>query len=309
MSPVGVLGEALVDLAPGPDGVTRALPGGSPANVAVALARLGVTTRFLGRTSSDRYGALIRAHLADAGVELAGPIGQEPTARAVVTLGPDGQPTYEFDWTGTADRTLTEGDVQISGLACLHVGSVSCLLEPGATAIETVVGHQPGGVLISFDPNVRPGFIDAAGRERLLRLASNAHVVKASRDDLELLGRGADLDRAASSLLSDSLTRLVMVTDGEDGAVLYTRRDRVRVAARPPGAVADTVGAGDTFMAGALTALQRADRLSPDALSDLGADDLVTIGRFAAAAASITVSRPGADPPTLDEMAERWCDL
>ncbi len=190
---IAVVGESLVDLVADADGRTfHALPGGAPMNVAVTIARLGGTVRFLGRTSADVFGERLRAHLAGEGVSLAGaPVGEEPTALAVVTLDPSGHPSYRFLWDGTADRLLALADLpgSLAGDEALVVGGVSTVLEPVATTVEALVARERAGRIIVFDPNVRPQFVEdpAAFRRRVDRLVGLADVVKVSDEDLAWL--------------------------------------------------------------------------------------------------------------------------
>ena len=309
MATIGVVGEAVVDLLPVPGGdgdLLRGRPGGSPANVAVALARLGVTAHFLGRTSRDGWGQRLRQHLADQGVVVAGAVGDEPTAMALVDVGADGQPTYRFLWDGTADRHLgvTDLTLALGDLDAVHVGSVACVLEPAADAIAQVVAPIEERMVVSFDPNVRPDLVDdvALARRRLRDLADHAHLVKASDEDLAFLFPDHDLERAAWELLDGAQTQLVVVTEGARGARVFTPRFEAPVPPRAAGPVVDTVGAGDTFMAGLLAGLVEHGALDVASLKRIDVTTARDVARFAAAAAGVVVAREGADPPRRDEV-------
>lgn len=306
MSTIGVVGEALIDVLPTDGELLRAQPGGSPANVAVALARLGVDTHFLGRTSTDRWGVRLRAHLDEQGVVVDGDVGDEPTAIALVDVGHDGAASYRFLWEGTADRQLGVADLTIAleSLDAVHVGSVSCVLDPGAEAIAEVVAPIEERLVVSFDPNVRPDLVDDVeeARARLLALADHAHVVKVSDEDLQFLFPDHDAERAAWELLDGAQTHLVVVTEGSAGARAFTPRFEVPIPARARGAVVDTVGAGDTFVAGLLAGLSERDLLSVPALESLDVAAARDVGSFAAEAAGVVVTRAGADPPRRAEL-------
>lgn len=309
MTTIGVAGEALIDLLPvgGQDSdLLRGRPGGSPANVAVALARLGATSRFLGRTSADRWGERIRQHLTAQGVDVDGPVGPEPTAVALVDVDHRGQPAYRFLWHDTADRQLgvTDLTMAIEHVDALHVGSVACVLDPVGDAIAQTVAAIEDRLVVSFDPNIRPALVEDvdAARRRLLDLADHAHVIRASDEDLAFLLPDHDVERAAWELLDGAQTQLVVVTRGAAGARVFTPRFEVPVAAAPHGAVVDTIGAGDTFMAGLLVGLADRDVLTVPALKRLDVDTARAAATFAATAAGVVVTRAGADPPHRTDL-------
>ena len=305
-----VCGEALVDLTPtrcgSEDGfVPRA--GGSPFNVAVGLARLETPVAFLGRISSDAFGRLLRGHLEDNGVDLRyvnqGP---EPTALAFVHLGPGGSPDYAFHWNGTADRELSPADVPESfppQVAAVHVGSVSLVLEPGASTLESLMRRTAGHHVVSLDPNVRPRLIpdrDAYLR-RLHGWVTQVDLVKISVEDLSWLYPGT-APRAAAQALHGRGGAAVVVTDGARGAMAVTDAAHVDVAAVPVDVV-DTVGAGDAFSAGLLSWLDHEGLLDPTNVRGLDEDQLRTALQFAGRVAAATCARVGADPPRRADLA------
>jgi fructokinase len=303
---ITVVGESLVDV------VTRSShdeptvhPGGSPANVAVALSRLGQRTALVTQIGADGYGALIRAHLErnGVGVILAGPAGQ-PTSRALARLDAQGAATYEFDLSWEVRGLRLAG-----GSAAVHVGSLGVMLAPGGEQVLALAESvcRRGEVVTSYDPNVRPSVTPdhSAVAATAERAAACAHIVKMSDEDLAFLFPGTTPARLAARFLGNGrATRLLVVTRGSDGAVVATRGSRFSVPAVPV-AVVDTVGAGDTFTAALLAGLAGAGLLSPAALAAGVAreqDVLREIVGGALAAAALTCTRPGADPPTAGEL-------
>jgi fructokinase len=301
---LAVFGEALIDVIPA--GGTRfdGRPGGSPANVAVAAARLGLSTRFVGGLSTDRWGTVLAEHLEAAGVDTSdAPRPDRPTALAVVALADEGTASYRFLWEGTADRAVSLGDLPDElGTTWLQVGSVSGAFPDSGEVAMALVRRERDGVLVSCDPNVRPSVhgADQAVRGRLLGLADAADLVKASDEDLAFLLPDEDPAGAIDRWIRGG-AGVAAVTRGGHGAVLGCAAGRIEVAPEPT-EVGDTVGAGDTFMAGLVVALTDAGLVTRDALHDVDLDTLAAVGRMAAAAAAVTVSRVGADPPTRGDL-------
>lgn len=300
-----VAGEALMDVVVD-DAGRQALPGGSPFNVAVGLARLGAHVAYLGRLSRDSYGQRLLAQLVGEGVAVhAVQRGDEPTATAEVSVGPGGGARYRFEWTGTADRLLDANAVPPMGpeVRALHVGSVSLALQPAATALEAVVARERQGRLLSLDPNIRPELVtDPAGyRLRLQRLRRMSDLIKASDEDIAWLRPGADPAAIAREWVADGAAAVV-VTRGGRGALAVTATAEVVVPV-PEVRVVDTVGAGDALMAGWLAGLVEHDALSPSALRAADAALLGEVGGFAAQVAALTCGRRGADPPRRDELS------
>ena len=297
-----VVGEALVDVVPGPDGEPRDLPGGSPANVALTLARLGRDVRLGTTLAEDDRGRAVRAWLAASGVEVdAAPPASGRTSSAVVTLDEHGAATYDFDLTWDLES------VEARDAGVLHVGSVATVLPPGDRVVHDLVASRRGDCLVSFDPNARPALtpdVDRA-RERVAELVALSDVVKVSDEDLGWYHPGTDPVAVAMRWAAVG-PGLVVVTRGGDGAVAV-RHDGRRVEV--PGVrvlVADTVGAGDTFSGVLLDALAGLGVHGPDGgrrLRELSDEEVRLALRTACVGASVTVSRPGADPPDREELA------
>lgn len=307
-----VAGEALIDLVSEPDGRYRAVPGGSPANVAVGLARLGAPTQLLARIGSGRFGQIVRTHLASNGVGMAHAVdAPEPTTLAVVSLDDAGLPSYDFYVDGTADWGWSPDELPDPlppGTAALCTGSLAIALEPGATALTGLLDreHRRGDVTIVLDPNLRPALLGSRQRTRVRLEAQLAcsDVVKVSTEDLAWLAPGAAPREITAAWLSLG-PELVVVTDGASGALAVTRAgSEVTVPAQPVELV-DTVGAGDAFTSGLVQALRRRDLLGGSARTRLAAVEdaaLHEIVTYAARVAALTCGRRGADPPTAAEV-------
>ncbi|WP_306314727.1 carbohydrate kinase family protein [Streptomyces hydrogenans] len=292
-----VIGECVADIVRGPGAADVVHPGGSPANVAYGLARLGRPATLLTQLADDPSGRLIAAHLTGAGVRLA--IGGVParTPSAVVTLDGRGQAAYAFDiaWTLTAE----EPPATPEPVRHVHLGSIAAVTEPGAATVLALTGRLRPAATVSYDPNVRPALMGEHGPAvaRVERCVALADLVKASDEDLAWLYPGEPVEAVAARWLALG-PAVVLVTRGGDGALAVTREHTVAAGA-PAVAVVDTVGAGDSFMSAVLDALAGRDRA---ALAALGADELAGLLARAGAAAAVTVSRAGARPPDRAEL-------
>ncbi|MFJ8312959.1 MULTISPECIES: carbohydrate kinase [unclassified Streptomyces] len=318
--PVLVIGEALVDVLVPPGGGRTARPGGSPANVALGLGRLGHRVRLATRIGDDPLGKEIHARLAGSGVALTdGSVTDGATSTATARLDAGGSATYDFDirWDPVPDAVLPA----FTGVPNhLHTGSVAATLRPGADLVLAAVREARGPATVSYDPNLRPALLGspAAERSRVEQLVSLSDVVKASDEDLAWLYPG----RAPADVAREWATggpALVVLTLGGDGAHAYWRRGHVEVPGRRVDVV-DTVGAGDAFMAGLLSGLmvrgllgaghgpghgERARRtLDRATAGPLPAPELTAALSLAAGVAALTCTREGADPPTLASLGQ-----
>ncbi len=289
-------GEALVDLVP------QAVPGGGPMNTAVATARLGVATAFLGRVSTDAYGDTIWQHLADSGVDMAlTQRGDEPTCRAEVVGDP---PVFIFHGDSTADAAITSADLTVVGPGphILHGGTLSMFRQPGAEFFASIVETHDG--LVSLDPNVRPQVIGEAGRSEWMawldRWLDHVGLFRVSDADLAWIWPDIDVETVLESLFARGVAAVIVTTSG--GATAYTPAGSAFAASQRV-AVVDTVGAGDSFCGGVLTMLHEANVRTNAALADVDLDHWRTIVDFAGRVAAVTVSRAGANPPYRHEVA------
>lgn len=307
---ITVLGECVADAFTEPANtsnelVLRVLPGGGPANTAVALARLGTSASFLARLSGDVFGRLFRAHLEASGVDLSYAVSAaEPSTLAVAELDAQGQAAFSFHAQNTADWQWTSGElarVDLSGTACVHTGSLALVSEPGAAVVEEFLAAASPGATISIDPNVRPLLVHPeVYRARLAHWCGLADILRLSEDDLELLLPGTPPEQACD-IWHAAGARLVVITRGADGALASLYGERLRVPAVAT-RVVDTVGAGDSFTAGLLHHLG-ARGLLGGRLMDLGVDDVAEACRFGAQVAALTCSVAGPNPPWQSQLA------
>nr|WP_296768189.1 carbohydrate kinase [Rhodococcus sp. (in: high G+C Gram-positive bacteria)] len=304
-----VCGEALVDLVPVHEGPLLAPKlGGGPFNVAVALGRLGTDVAFLSRVSSDPFGEQILGSLRDAGVDVSWvQRGDEPTTLAMTTLADDGSAQYSFYADGTADRLVSDPGDLSDEIDVLSFGTLSLLYEPGASMYAALLHRaHAAGKLTMLDPNIRPAAIDSTSgditadgfRRRFQSWLPAVDILKVSEDDSHWLGSGTE-GTTVDDWLAAGVTAVVM-TRGGDGISVFTAAGEVSV----PGVkvdVVDTIGAGDTVHGALLAFLDNETIVTTVALSKMSAPDWEAALGFAARAAAITVSRPGADPPWASE--------
>ncbi|GIG68962.1 carbohydrate kinase family protein [Phytomonospora endophytica] len=313
MTAIAVIGEAVADAflpatgdrAPAGGGFgLRVTPGGSPANTAVALARLGTRARFLGRLSTGPLGRLLRAHLDESGVDLSAAV---PTKRkatlAVTALDAEGRADYDFyvaetaDWHWTPEELAHLTDTPVDAV---HTGSLALALDPGAARIRAALAAARPHATICVDPNARPGLIEAAAyREGLPRWLPLADIVKVSDEDLAYIHPG-ETPAAIGERWHAMGVRLIVVTRGGNGAVASFDGELTEVPAVPADMV-DTVGAGDAFSAGLLHTLGRLGRLG-GRLDGLTVAEVREALEFAALVAARTCETSGANPPWAKEL-------
>ncbi len=301
-----VAGEALVDMVPvGDDELTPLAPklGGGPYNVAVALGRLDVPTSFLSRVSSDHFGEQLikRLHASKVGTELV-QRGQENTTLAVVGLAEDGSARYSFYVDGTADRLVEDPGPLPSDVQAVSFGTLSLVLEPGASVYEKVLRRESKRLLTALDPNIRAGLIDDPGayRARFRSWLPDVGLLKVSVEDAQWLAEEGDVIEIARTWISQGPAAVVL-TRGGDGLSVITATGQVDV---PPVKVdvVDTIGAGDTVQGALLAWLHDHDALSVEKVRALASDEWTDALTYAGAAAAITCSRAGAEPPFASEL-------
>jgi fructokinase len=299
---VVVGGEALVDLVPverRPLAPLAPRLGGGPYNVAVGLGRLGTPATMLTRLSTDAFGDALLDRLRSSGVDDAlVQRGDEPSTLAVVTLSESGAARYSFHVAGAADRLVADPGELPTDTAALAVGTLSLVLEPGATVYADLARRAAAaGAFVSLDPNIREALVTDPDRvrARLDAIAAVAGLVKLSDEDAHWWGRSpADLLAAGAGA--------VVVTRGADGLVVHTRSGEVAVPADTSRPVVDTIGAGDSVHSALLGHLHAADLLDRTRLAALDDDGWRDALGFAARVAGWTCSRAGAEPPTREEL-------
>ena len=299
-----VVGESLVDIVVRSDGRRSEHPGGSPANVAVGLGRLGHPVTLATCLGDDERGQVVREALERSGVELApGSIGRAPTSTATAWLDARGAARYDFDitWDPAGLDTLSFGPI-------VHTGSIASYLGPGADVVEELVKRASATSLVTFDPNVRPRLLDDrdAVLTRLSRLVAYCGVVKVSDEDLDWLYPGIAPNVVARKWLALG-AELVIITAGARGSFAVHPAGEVHVAsATTP--VIDTVGAGDACMSGLIDAMTTTGVVTADSgdptsgIRGLSLSDLRSFMHHANVSAAITVGRAGAEPPTREEL-------
>jgi fructokinase len=302
--PIVVAGEALIDLVPGSVvGSYQASPGGGPANAAVALARLGAHAMFLGRLSRDAFGEQLFGWLSSNAVDLSLTVrSNEPTTIALATVDSSGIASYSFYWRDTANWQWSAAEIPTelpAGTQAFHLGSLASVVEPGASILGDLLQRCVGNITTFVDPNFRPQMdTPAAAAHRVSQWVARCDIAKVSVDDLAF----AFPDREPLAIAQQWSTEhrvLVLVTDGPRGAHAFVDGDHLHADAssRP---VVDTIGAGDSFGAAFLYALQALDELG--ARKHPSRQPVQTALEFACAAADVTCERLGADSPRLDDL-------
>jgi fructokinase len=301
-------GEALIDFLPrkGADGadVYQPFNGGSIFNTAIALGRLGAKVSYFGGLSTDFFGDSLIEEFKRSGVDIKpAKIQDLDTTLAMVKLT-NGQARYIFVDAASAGRMVTKKDLPKLTKACaaLHFGSISLIPEPCGTAFEALMKRETKTRVISLDPNIRPTLIKSKREHmaRLNRLIPMCDILKISDEDVHWMTGHSDLAKAAKAWLKKG-PKIVAITKGGDGVEIYTKAYAFTQAA-PKVVVADTVGAGDTFTAGLLATLMQEGHLTKAKLAEIREDDLRFAVDFAARAAAVTCTRPGANPPWAKEM-------
>lgn len=301
-------GEALVDMLPrsiGDEGEGY-LPaaGGAVFNTAITIGRLGEEAGFFTGLSTDMFGQLIEQSLQQSHVDARFCKRQDlPTTLAFVKLT-DGHAEYAFYDENSAGRMIEKADLpQFSDdVSALHFGAISLIPEPCGSTYEALMTREAPQRVISFDPNIRPGFIsdEKTYRKRMENMLAMADIIKVSDEDLDWLMPGIAFEDVAAALIKLGAS-IVLMTKGSKGVEAITRSGKLHVSAQKA-EVVDTVGAGDSFNGGLLVGLKRQNLLSKSALANISHDALQEALELAVRVAAVTVSRAGANPPWANEV-------
>ena len=285
-----------------------AFPGGAPANVAVAAAKLGAKTAFIGKVGNDAFGRLLLDTVRQNGVNADGMVVSDTanTTLAVVSLQESGERSFAFYRKGFADTLLSEDEIDdnmLKNTRILHFGSVSLTDEPSRSATLSAARRaKEYGAAVTYDPNYRASLWEdeAMAVQKMKEPLGMADILKISDEELPLL-TGTDDGEAGTKQLADTYgIPLILLTLGAKGAYyrfgdITGHCDGVRVK------VADTNGAGDTFFGAFLSAMARLGKYNPSQLSE---DEIKDLVEFSNKSAAITASRSGAIPamPSLSEV-------
>ncbi|MET3923964.1 carbohydrate kinase [Devosia sp. 2618] len=314
-------GESLIDLKAEvvlPDGgvigrdgegqiVMTAHPGGSPYNCAIALAKLGNDTGFMCPISADAFGDYLLGPLHEAGVTpLLGERVKEFTTLAVVNFDANHNARYGFYRQADGAIEAAKAIAALPEKLDLYQIGGFCPIKPDEAAIwlEIVQAAVARGATISIDPNVRPSLVDdfEGFKARLSSFLDLAHVVKVSEEDLASLDDSKSIEQHAADLLARPHCELVIVTLGDKGSRAFTAAGKALATIYAPPVFGDTVGAGDSLMAGVLSWLHERGLLVAGKLTGLGEGALNDMLRFGAVVAGINCGRKGCKPPTRAEV-------
>lgn len=310
---IAVGGENLIDFVSGSPvpGVLpqyTANPGGAPYNAAMAAARQGQPVAYLTPISTDSLGDLLIDRLVDSQVTISTPRVDHPTSLAVVSLDDKGVPSYAFHRNGTAERQVSFDGLAAampSGTKIFHVGGLALIDGDDADAWEAFFYDcADRGIVTSLDPNVRPALVSDRDSyvARVKRMLKRADLVKLSDEDMLWLYPDMSLEDALAACRADCDAALFILTKGPDGADGFSPTASVTVPARKVTQLADTVGAGDTFMASILAWVMEQGLTARSSLATLDASAMQAAMTRAGEAAAINCERSGCNPPSRDEL-------
>lgn len=304
MARVWVTGDAVVDLIPNGETNYLKCPGGAPANVAVAISRLGGDSAFFGRVGQDPLGRFMKQVLKNEGVDIQYMLLDEEhrTSTVIVDLDDHGERSFTFMVKPSADQFLQPQDVPAFKQGeWLHVCSIALANEPSrSTTLAAMKAIKAAGGYVSFDPNLREEvWLNPADlKSVVLQAVALADVVKFSDDELLFLTDKNDLQTALSWLNEQYNLPLVVITQGKKGALVVHNNEQQLVTGKPVNPV-DTTGAGDAFVGGLLAGLVACDDWHNN-------DNLLKIIRQANACGALATTAKGAMTalPTATQLVE-----
>ncbi|MCL2209074.1 MAG: carbohydrate kinase [Treponema sp.] len=304
------IGEAVIDMFQ-ENGVFVPLPGGCAYNTSLAIGKLGIPVSFLGRISKSFFGEIQIKRLREYNVRDNLLIRcDQNTILAFIKTEEGKQPQYAFYDEGTADKLLSPDDLPVlpPDVSCIVFGSISMAMEPIATTIENFIFKEAQNKVITFDPNIRPFIIKDknAYLKRFKKWTGASTILKISLEDFEYIDNDPEPQNALLKLAAMG-ARLSIITLGPEGAMALLKRDNGGViSARAEGIrvpdLADTVGAGDTFLGAFLSWLETKGKMSHNVIAGLSETELNEALAFANSAAAIVCSRRGAQPPSPEEI-------
>lgn len=304
MARVWVTGDAVVDLIPDSETSYLKCPGGAPANVAVAISRLGGDSAFFGRVGQDPLGRFMKQVLQDEGVDTHYMLLDKDhrTSTVIVDLDDQGERSFTFMVKPSADQFLQPQDVPAFQKGeWLHVCSIALANEPSrSTTLAAMKAIKAAGGYVSFDPNLREEvWLNPADlKSVVLQAVALADVVKFSDDELLFLTDKDDLQTALSWLNEQYDLPLIVITQGKKGALVIHNNEQQLITGKPVNPV-DTTGAGDAFVGGLLAGLVACDDWHNN-------DNLLKIIRQANACGALATTAKGAMTalPTATQLVE-----
>lgn len=302
-------GDALIDFLPvkAADGRDAIVPvvGGSCLNIAIGMARLGVSAGFVGGISTDPFGRMIAEHAASSGVELRFATRSERHCTLAFVHSVAGDPQYAFYNAETASRhwIYRSGSIPFDTIDAVHVGSTTLVEDPSAAQTLALVKEARASAAISFDPNCRPNLVKDKAEyvARMAEFAASADIIRMSDVDFDYLYGGDDYAGRAKAMI-DAGASLVVVTRGMRGVQAWHSEAGALEVEAPAVKVVDTIGAGDSFQAALLYALCAQGRIARASLRKMNADELRRALSFASTCAAFTCGRAGADPPRRADL-------
>ncbi len=307
-------GEALIDFVPSADGHHyKPCSGGSILNIATGLGRMQIPVRFFCPISTDYFGNILANHLVDNGVDISlCPRMEGQTTLAFVSLPTEGdeEPQFAFYSNGAVDRNLAPDQLPEDfneDVKAIHFGSISLVLEPGASTYETLMKRESRQKILTLDPNVRSAIIDnqKAYQKKFEGWVALVDILRLSDADMEYLYPDNEIEDLLPIWFGTGLS-LVILTQGAKGAKAFSPKGLNIFVPAHKVKVKDTVGAGDTFFSAVLTYLYENEYLNNRTeLVDIKARDMEDCLFFASKAAAINCTREGASPPYRQEMEEK----